>query len=175
MRSSAILGGPDDRYRYELRRIWNDSLPLLVVCMLNPSTADHQINDPTILALIHFATSWGYGGIVVVNLYAFRAPQPKVMMAADSPIGPDNHIHIQNALIYARNNGGRLLAAWGNGGAFEDREGWFCSRARLHKVTLTCLGTTKGWHPKHPMARGNHRIDRDQHPVVWRDSIGMGA
>jgi hypothetical protein len=175
MKSSAILGGPDDRYRYELRRVWNDGLPLLVVCMLNPSTADHQVNDPTILALIHFATLWGYGGILVINLWAYRASSPKEMMKADSPIGADNHVHIHNALIYASDNGGKLLAAWGNGGAFEDRAEWFCSRARSHGVSLICLGTTKGWHPKHPMARGKHRIARDQRPVVWRDSIGMGV
>lgn len=173
MISTAILGGPIDCYRYELRRVWNDGLPLLVVCMLNPSTADHEINDPTILALIHFAKLWGYGGIIVVNLFAFRAPHPKVMMAADSPIGSDNHIHLQSALVYARDNGGRLLAAWGNGGTFEGRADWFCSRACMHKVSLICLGTTKDWHPKHPMARGKHRIPRDQQPIIWRDSAGM--
>jgi len=159
----------------ELRRIWNDSLPLLVVCMLNPSTADHEVNDPTILALIHFATLWGYGGIIVINLWAFRASSPKVMMADDVPLGPDNHFHTQTAFIYAQANGGKLLAAWGNGGFFEDRAEWFCARARMQGVSLICLGTTKGCNPKHPMARGKHRIPRDQQPVVWRGAQGMGV
>jgi len=174
IRKSAVLGGHDQRYRYELRRVWDDGLPLLVVCMLNPSRADHQVNDPTILALIHFARLWGYGGILVVNLWAYRASSPAEMMAASEPFGPENGHHIEQAMLYARANGGRLLAAWGNGGDFEDRAEWFCARARMHGVELICLGTTKGWCPKHPMARGRHRIPHDQQPIVWRDGNGMG-
>jgi hypothetical protein len=165
---SAVLAGPGNCYRYELRRVWNAELPLLVVCMLNPSNADHQVNDPTILALVHFAAMWGYGGILVINLFAYRASSPAEMMGADSPIGPDNHRYIEDAFVYAKANGGKLLAAWGNGGTFEGRDEWFCGRARMHGLQLICLGTTKGWHPKHPMARGVHRIPRNQQPVEWR-------
>ena len=107
IRKSAVLGGHDQRYRYELRRVWDDGLPLLVVCMLNPSRADHQVNDPTILALIHFARLWGYGGILVVNLWAYRASSPAEMMAASEPFGPENGHHIEQAMLYARANGGR--------------------------------------------------------------------
>ncbi len=67
-------------WRYELRRIWDDNLPLLVICMLNPSRADATINDPTVLNLIHFARLWGYGGILIVNLFAFRSSSPDEMM-----------------------------------------------------------------------------------------------
>lgn len=166
---SAVIKGPDDCYRYELRRVWDARRPLLVVCMLNPSTADALRDDPTILALIHFAKLWGYGGLLIVNLNAYRASSPEVMMAADAPFGPENAQHLARAMEYARDHGGQLLCAWGNDGDFDDRAEWFCSRATGHyRLTLVCLGTTKSWKPKHPMARGKYRIPRDQQPIVWR-------
>lgn len=169
MQMSAAFSGPDDCYRDELRRVWDDARPLLVVCMLNPSTADHRKNDPTVLTLIHFAKLWGYGGLLIVNLYSFRASSPVAMMAAANPIGPGNGDAIERAFEYAKANGGQLLAAWGNDGSFDGRDEWFCNRAlQAHGLTLICLGTTKGWTPKHPMARGKHRIPRDQQPIVWR-------
>lgn len=156
-------------YRTELRRVWFQELPLLVVCMLNPSTADHRRDDPTILVLIHFAKLWGYGGILVVNLFALRTSSPAEMMRSSEPFGPGNAAAIAAAMQYARDNGGRLLAAWGNGGDHHDRAEWFCNRAlQVYGLTLICLGTTQGWKPKHPMARGKHRIARDQQPVIWR-------
>lgn len=169
MAMTALFGGPGDCYRYELRRFWDDALPLLVVCMLNPSTADHRRNDPTVLALIHFAKLWGYGGLLIVNLFAFRSSSPAAMMVAPYPFGAGNADALENAMAYARDHGGRLLCAWGNGGDFEGRAEWFCNRAfQVYRLELICLGTTKGWKPKHPLARGKHWIPRDQQPVVWR-------
>ena len=157
------------QYRTTLRRIWDRDLGMLVVCMLNPSTADHQKNDPTILALIHFAKLWGYGGILVVNLFSLRTPSPAEMMKVTDAFGPDNGTAIAAAMQYARDNGGRLLCAWGNHGDHQDRAEWFCNRAlQVYGLTLICLGTTIRWKPKHPMARGKHRISRDQMPIVWR-------
>lgn len=172
MKMTAIFGGINDCYRYELRRIWDDKLPLLVVCMLNPSTADHRQNDPTILTLIHFAKLWGYGGILVVNLYAFRASQPAVMAAAPEPIGEHNHDHCRAALRYASHNGGKALAAWGapsaiNPFALLQQVARFTREAEIWTVDLVCLGTTSNGAPKHPMARGLHRIPRDQQPLPW--------
>lgn len=170
---SAVITGDGDEYRVELRRVWADGLPLLVVCMLNPSTANAEIDDPTVLALIHFARLWGYGGLLIVNLFSLRSPSPAVMMASDRPIGPGTAEHLQAAIEYARDHPlpdtpPRILAAWGNDGDHEDRAEWFCSRAFHHGVELICLGTTQSWKPKHPMARGRHRIPRDQQPIVYR-------
>lgn len=168
---SAILGGPADCYRYELRRVWDRRRPLLVVCMFNPSMADHEVDDPTILTLIHFGRSWGYGGILVINLWAYRTSSPIELKSVDDPFG-DNASHVENALAYARANGGLVLAAWGNHGVFGDRNEWFQRRAtRVHGVNLICLGLSKCRHPKHPMARGRHRIPRDQQPIMWREAL----
>lgn len=154
-------------YRYELWRIWDERKPALVVCMLNPSRADDEVEDPTLLALIHFASLWGYGGLRIVNLYAFRSPSPKVMFAAgNNAMGPENEKYLTSAVLYARDNGGKLLAAWGDDG--EERSVFFVEWARTHGVDLICLGTTQNGAPKHPMARGKHRIPRDQQPAIWR-------
>ena len=166
---TAKLAGPDDRFRYELGRRWDFSLPALVTCMLNPSTADHRKDDPTILALMHFARAWGYGAVSVVNLFALRTSHPKDLLQHEDRLGPEKGAHIDAALRQAQ-EAGRLLAAWGTGGDLDGRAEWFCARAcHVYHVDLVCLGTTKDWHPKHPLARGKHRIARDQRPVVWRE------
>ncbi len=65
------------KYRYQLWRIWDETLPLVLWIMHNPSTADADVDDPTIRRCINFTKSWGYGGLYVGNLSAFRATNPK--------------------------------------------------------------------------------------------------
>jgi len=162
-------------YRYELQRIWEAGKPLLVTCMLNPSTADAYSDDPTIRTLLHFGRAWGYGGLLVVNLFAFRSSSPKEMQSQIDPRGPKNIQFINGALALARSQNRPMLAAWGANGAhhagpndWEGGQDWLCRLAGIHTVDLICLGTTKDGFPKHPMARGVHRIDRDQQPVMFR-------
>jgi len=173
---TAVFSGEGDCWRDELRRVWDERRPTLVVCMLNPSHASHLVDDLTVLALIHFATLWGYGGLLIVNLYSWRSPSPKAMMAVDHRVGPGNGAALEAAMAYAAAHGGRMLAAWGTDGNFEGRADWLVSRAtRVHHLELICLGRTRDGSPKHPMARvhhpmarGKHRIPRDQQPIVWR-------
>jgi len=80
----------DRVYRYALWRVWDAALPSFVVIGLNPSTADETENDPTIRRCIGFAKREGCGGLVMLNLFAVRATDPRVMMAHPEPIGPDN-------------------------------------------------------------------------------------
>lgn len=156
-------------YRYELTRVWDDTLPMLPICMLNPSWADGDQEDMTLLVLIHFAKLWGYGGLLIVNFYAFRSPSPKEMFAQGrKAFGPDNDNYIKAAIKYAAANGGKLLAAWGNDGNVGGYHTYFELLARESRVDLICLGTTQSGQPKHPMARGKHRIPRDQQPIIWR-------
>ncbi|MBB4574441.1 DUF1643 domain-containing protein [Rhizobium lentis] len=155
-------------YRDELRRVWDAAKPILVVCMLNPSDADHTRNDPTVLALIGFAKLWGYGGILIVNLHAWRSSSPKEMMQAKDSIGPRCDDYIDRAFIIARHQNTPMLAAWGAGGDYLGRDRWLMTRARQQLVDLVCLGLTKDGFPKHPMARGQHRIPRDQQPIMFQ-------
>ncbi|TBA80293.1 DUF1643 domain-containing protein [Rhizobium ruizarguesonis] len=121
-------------YRDELRRVWDAGKPLLVVCMLNPSDADHQRNDPTVRDLIFFAKLWGYGGILIVNLHAWRSCSPKEMMQARGSVGPRCDDYIDRALIIARHQDTPMLAAWGAGGEYLGRDRWLMTRARRQLV-----------------------------------------
>jgi len=141
--SGAILS-ECGRYRYRLDRRWGPG-PVMGFIMLNPSTADASQNDPTIRRCIGFAKREGCGALMVVNLFAFRATEPKAMMVADDPRGPENMQHVVEALNIID---GPLIAAWGTGGAHmragEKMAEWIGWR-------LQCLGVTKGGHPKHPL------------------------
>lgn len=176
MIKGAVLGGLRNEYRYELGRSWDLTKAVLVVCMLNPSTADHERDDPTVKTLIHFAKLWGYGGLRIVNLFAFRTSKPAELIESDDRFGPENGRYIDDAMAYAAKNGGRLLVAWGNGGELDDRGLWFSVRAdRVHKLDLICLGFTNNGAPKHPLARGKHRIPRDQKPIMYREAYRGAA
>lgn len=65
------------KYRYQLWRIWDESLPKVLFIMHNPSTADADVDDPTIRRCIAYAKEWGYGGLYVGNLSPYRATDPK--------------------------------------------------------------------------------------------------
>jgi hypothetical protein len=162
LHSSAAISA-NGMYRYEAQRIWDWDLPRLVVCMLNPSTADAEINDPTVLTLFHFGELWGFGGLHIVNDRAFRASRPEDMYLADEQHGPENRAYLIRACQYAAATSGKALVAWGNADAGKT----FTEIALRKKIKLICLGTTQSGAPKHPMARGVHRIPRDQQPIEW--------
>ena len=95
---------PTPLYRYRLSRHWADP-PHLVAWMLNPSTADHEVLDNTIKGIETRAQAWGYGGLTVINLFAFRTKDPSLMKAAADPIGPGNDDVILDVLHAAAANG----------------------------------------------------------------------
>jgi len=161
----------DGKYRYHLARVWDSSLPSMAWIMLNPSTADAAIDDPTILACMDFARRNGCGSIDVVNLFAFRSPHPKVMQAADDPVGPHNDEQIQTVFRAVRADG-FAIAAWGTGGSYLGRDEVVARLAEENGLSLKCFGKTKDGHPKHPLARGKHRIDRGTKPLLLRDTNG---
>jgi len=75
------------KYRYALWRIWDKSKPIVLFISLNPSTADEKEDDPTIRRCIGFAKSWGYGGLCMANLFAYRTKSPSEMMSAKDRLG----------------------------------------------------------------------------------------
>ncbi len=93
-RNGAVLSA-DGVYRYRLWRTWDASKPTLAFLMLNPSTADATEDDPTIRRCLGFAKEWGYGSLVVVNLFALRSPNPDALRENDDPVGPENGEHLQ--------------------------------------------------------------------------------
>lgn len=138
-------------YRYTLTRKWNESLTALTFIMLNPSTADATLDDPTIRRCIGFARERGFGGLLVLNLFAFRATKPTDMKAARDPVGPDNDGHIIAALTAAGAASSPVIAAWGVHGAYNGRDDEVRKLSLECGVNLMCLGSTKGNHPRHPL------------------------
>lgn len=135
---------PCGRYRYWLTRRWSDA-PLLAWVMLNPSTADASQDDPTIRRCMGFARGWGYGGIVVVNLFAFRATKPDdVWSEGAAAVGPDNDRHI---LEQTRDR--RVIAAWGTLGNTYRRDSHVMRLLAGRDVHH--IGLTKDGHPRHPL------------------------
>ena len=65
------------KYRYELHREWDKDKKKVLFIMLNPSTADHVEDDLTTRRCIKYAERWGYGGIIIGNIWPFRAKRPK--------------------------------------------------------------------------------------------------
>jgi hypothetical protein len=126
-----------------LWRSWQGGAGYACFIGLNPSTADEQVDDPTIRRCIAFAKAWGYNGLCMLNLFAFRATQPADMLAAIDPVGPDNDLHLQSFTTGA----GVVVAAWGNDGDHLDRY-----RAVAQSIPgLHCLKITKAGHPGHPL------------------------
>lgn len=135
---------PCRSYRYALWREWIGGEGYAMFVGLNPSTADETQDDPTIRRCIAFAKAWGYAGLCMTNLFAFRATDPKDMKAAADPVGPDNNKHL--GMLAQR--AGVVVAAWGANGTHRGRDAEV--RAMLDQA-LHCLALTKDGHPGHPL------------------------
>lgn len=144
MKKSAIISECGE-YRYTLERAWDESLPPVAFVMLNPSTADATEDDPTIRRCIGFARSWGYGGIVIVNLFAIRGADPTIIRMHSAPVGPENDKHILSAASRAA----EIVCAWGAWGGHLSRDAAVCRMlAGRKKVSLK---RTKDGSPGHPL------------------------
>lgn len=98
------------RYRYRLQRIWDPGAPWCAWVMLNPSTADATKDDATIRKCVGFSKRWGFGGIVVVNCFAYRTADPKDLTRVLDPYGPEND---QALAEVGDPRVGMVVAAWG--------------------------------------------------------------
>jgi hypothetical protein len=132
-------------YRYWLRRSWKHGGDGSTICfvMLNPSTADALVDDPTIRRCMSFARLWRFSVLSVRNLYAVRATDPKDIWSNHDPVGPKGDVE-----LLAAKTADVLVVAWGIH-APEKRE-----RAALEMFAgkqLWCLGVTKAGHPRHPL------------------------
>ncbi len=137
------LFSPCGRWRYLLTRTWG-SAPPVVFCMLNPSTADDRADDPTVRRCRGFARAWGYGGLVVVNAYGWRAVDPAALWRADDPVGRDNDRH----LVVAAAGAALVVAAWG---AQIRRDRAEQIRRLPGFERLFTLGVTRSGQPRHPL------------------------
>ncbi len=121
---------------------------------LNPSTADEHEDDPTIRRCKGFAlNNWDYGGIIMVNLFGYRATNPKELREVTDPVGPDNDSWLLSCVPSCQ----RIVAAWGAHGGNLDRD------LEVMELLVSaierknsgwrplCFGTTQKGYPKHPL------------------------
>lgn len=160
---------PCQRYRYFLWRTWDETKNVLVYCMLNPSTADENIDDPTIKRCVERAKRMGFGSIHVVNLFAFRATDPRELYTAADPVGPDNdqwikdvgqHQYVKGKLV--RRDDSMFLCGWGSHGGLRGRDKEVLDLLKLTRIWPYALKMTRGGQPSHPLYIGYniypHRI-----------------
>lgn len=126
--------------------------------MLNPSTADASLDDPTIRRIKDFSGQWGFSEAVVVNLYAFRATSPADMLKAEDPVGPLNDQWVFQAALHAE----MVVCGWGKHGAPE-RVAAITEILLASNQAVYCLGTNGDGSPKHPLY-----LARTTPPQIWR-------
>jgi len=131
------------KYRFALWRTWDDSKPYVMFVGLNPSTADETSDDPTLTRCINYAKSWGFGGVCMANIFAYRATKPNDMKAVVDPIGSENNEWLEKL----SNDAGLVVAAWGNDGSHLARS----EQVKGILPKLHCLKLNKTGEPVHPL------------------------
>jgi len=142
------------KFRYTLIRKWNKSKSMLNWCMLNPSTANAEQDDPTVRKCIGFAKRLGYDGVRIVNLFALRATNPRELLGVSDPNGPRND-EILSELGLHRS----VIVGWGASIGrlhIQTPATWLMDVGRrqmaLHPCDCWhCLGFTKSGEPRHPL------------------------
>jgi hypothetical protein len=142
----------DGLYRYKLTRAWGRG-PRVCFVMLNPSTADEHRDDRTVIRCVDFAKNWGYGSLVVVNLFAYIATDPDELLDATDPIGPRNDDYILRAHVTSS----LTIAAWGMHPSIGDRDQ---DVSRLLDYELECIDVTKMGAPRHPTRLAGSLVPR---------------
>ncbi|WP_346619568.1 DUF1643 domain-containing protein [Blastococcus montanus] len=163
--SERYLYSADMGYRYGFGRWWGhpDVATTDVWVLLNPATGDtERRRRPTLDRCIAHSRTVGRTGVVVVNIFALRHTDPKVLRRAGDPVGSAN----DDALRLFTAAAPRTIAAWGAGGAFH-------ARSRVVAPLLDqplCLGTTAGGEPRHPLY-----VPSDAELRPWTAPVGPGA
>ena len=136
-----------DLYRYELHRTWDKSKPKVLFIMLNPSTADAMDDDATTIRCINYAKRWGFGSIMIGNIYPYRTKSPKELMAwkifgSRYSIFKDNQRHVEMMIDSAD----LIVCAWGSN--YQGIPKWLKELdVSQHYLELCKDGLT----PKHPL------------------------
>lgn len=147
----------DRLYRYSLHRIWSREQPPAMFVGLNPSTADEQTNDPTVRRCIRFARDWGYGGLVMTNLYAWRATDPNGLRVPADPVGPGNDAALRELAAAA----GIVVCAWGSWDGPDPMRAAIVVDLLPEEIHI--LGLTRNRQPRHPLY-----MPAATKPELWR-------
>lgn len=136
------------KYRYSLERHWGSGDRIVAFIGLNPSVADAKIDDPTIRRCINFAKSWGYDGLIMLNLFAYRSTNPKNLLDKETHyiFGPENEATLRQLLPKVD----AVICAWGS----HKTVGSLTPKLLLKQFGaehFKCLGLTKSGAPRHPL------------------------
>ncbi len=145
MKSAAIFSD-DMIYRYSLTRVWNEEKPILCFLMLNPSKADAFRSDNTVSACLRRALAYDFGGLRILNCFAFRSTDPKGLLAVDDPVGPENDDFIRTA-----RECGMVILGWGCHATLKNRNKRVLEILDECAVQYFCLKKTADNHPQHPL------------------------
>lgn len=157
MQRSAIFS-PCRSYRYTLTREWGDG-PTLVVIMLNPSTADELLDDPTVAGMIKRAQAWGYGRLVVLNLFAWRSTDPRALKTVSYPVGLSNDARIVTEAAKAA----MVICAWGSASPLVPERAEHVKTTLIENgIKLHYLKMGKTGQPWHPLY-----LRHDLKPTEW--------
>jgi hypothetical protein len=150
-------------YRYELTRRWDLSTTGVTFVMLNPSTADGMADDPTIRRCVGFASDWGFGGVRVLNLFAYRATLPIDLQWVDDPQGPENYRYLAAAMGTRPDmSKPTVIAAWGASFPKASAAHVASSARWMREAGAHVLGLTKDGHPRHPLYMPAAAV-----PILW--------
>lgn len=148
-------------YRYALWRVWNmpenEKPKMLAFIMLNPSTADEVKNDPTVERCQRRCKAWGFDGLFVANIFAYRSTDPAALYDIKDPVGPQNDKHILNIASLSK----QIICGWGNHGNLHSRGREVCNNLRKAGYLPYALVINKDGNPKHPLYVGYN-----QNPIV---------
>src|SRR5690348_1625525 len=140
------------RWRYLLWRQWDKTLPVANFLMLNPSTADEVQLDPSCTRARVYAERWGYGSLIVTNLFGWRATDPQDMKAAREPVGRGN----DRAILRAAREARIVVCAWGNHGAHLERSAKVLQQLKKAGIVLHALRVNGAGEPAHPLYLPGH-------------------
>ena len=134
---------PCRKYRYSLTRSWNSADGYVLFIGLNPSIADEIADDPTLKRCINFAKDWGYGGLIMVNLFAYMSTCPSELKKVALPIGKENN----NYILKGYQKSQLTVIAWGNDGYLLKRD----KEVLAIIENPMCLNINKSGQPAHPL------------------------
>ena len=142
-------------YRYQLKRQWSSGNNFVLFIGLNPSKADAEIDDPTLTRCIGFSQREGYDGLIIANLFAYRATDPNDLIGEkDYLVGKLNDDWIKRSIDGAQ----AVVVCWGNDGAYLNRSEEVLEILKEYQddKPIFCLDKNATGQPKHPLyAKGD--------------------
>lgn len=143
--SKYAMLSPCLQYRFALSRAWEPNMRVIGFILLNPSTADDKIDDPTVKKLIQFAKHNKYGGFLLANIFSLRSTDPKLLRTHHDPIGPSNDYWIAQLTRWSE----IVVCGWGNHGSLNNRGKEV--KLIIPKAKRFAFGFNNGGQPTHPL------------------------